>query len=192
MKKITLRRLVESGIFIAVGTVLSLIKIDMPMGGGLTICSMLPLVIVSHRWGWKWGVVTAFVYSVLQLLLGIDNVQYATNFGMALGIIFLDYIVAYTVIGFSGIFEHPLGKNRNAVMAGVAVTFFLRFLCHFVTGAWIWDALWPNEFGMASVVYSVVYNGWYMGGELILTEAVVFLIYKPLGKYFRREDLQSA
>ena len=189
MQKITTRKLVESAMLIAVGTVLSMIKIDMPMGGGLTICSMLPLVILSHRYGWKWGLVSAFVYSVLQLILGLDNVRYATSFIMAVGIIFLDYIIAYTVIGFSGFFDTVMENRRTALAVGIAVTFFLRFVCHFITGVWIWDAMWPNELGMVSVVYSLVYNGWYMAGELILTEIVAMLLYGPLGKYFRGEDL---
>lgn len=189
MKTITTRKLVESAMLIAVGTVLSLLKIDMPMGGGLTLCSMLPLVLVSHRYGWKWGAVTAFVYSVLQMLLGLDNVRYASGFIMAAGIVLLDYIVAYTVIGLSALAESFVKDGRKAVVLGIVVTFVLRFVCHFITGAWIWDALWPNEFGMASVVYSAAYNGWYMGGELILTVLVTMLIYKPLGKYFRAEDL---
>ncbi len=189
MKKIQTRKLVESAMLIAVGTVLSLIKFDMPMGGGLTLCSMLPLIILSHRYGWKWGLVSAFVYSVLQLVLGLDNVRYATGFGMAVAIVMLDYIVAYTVIGLSGIFDGKIKNPQAAVAVGIAVTFCLRFVCHFITGVWIWDALWPNEYGMTSVVYSLVYNGWYMAGELVLTEIVAMLIYKPLGKYFRGEDL---
>lgn len=189
MKTITTRKLVESAMLIAVGTVLSLIKIDMPMGGGLTLCSMLPLILVSHRYGWKWGAVTAFVYSVLQMLLGLDNVRYASSFLMAAGIVLLDYIVAYTVIGLSALTERFAKDGRRAVLLGIVGTFVLRFFCHFITGAWIWDALWPNEFGMASVVYSAAYNGWYMGGELILTLLVAMLIYRPLGKYFRGEDL---
>ncbi len=190
MKTITTRKLVESAMLIAVATVLSLVKIDMPMGGGMTICSMLPLIVVSHRYGWKWGAVTAFVYSVLQLMLGMDNVRYASGFMMALGIIFLDYIVAYTVIGLSGLGDKLFRNPRAALAVGIAVTFFLRFVCHFVTGVWIWDALWPNGLGMASVVYSLVYNGWYMAGELVLTELAAMLVYKPLGKYFRGEDLK--
>ena len=71
--------LVFSAVMIAVGTVLSLLKIDFVMGGGLTICAMLPLVMVSFRYGTKWGVFTAFVFSVLQCLLDLDNVQYATS-----------------------------------------------------------------------------------------------------------------
>lgn len=190
MKSIQTRKLVESAMLIAVATVLSLVKIDMPMGGGMTVGSMLPLVIASHRYGWKWGAVTAFVYSVLQLMLGLDNVRYASSFLMALGIVFLDYIVAYTVIGFSGLADKFMKKPRAALEAGIAVTFFARFVCHFITGVWIWDALWPNEFGMASMVYSLVYNGWYMAGELILTEIVALLIYQPLRRYFRGEDLK--
>ena len=189
MQKITTRKLVESAVLIAVGTVLSMIKIDMPMGGGLTVCSMLPLIILSHRYGWKWGIVSAFVYSVLQLILGLDNVRYASSFIMAVGIIFLDYIIAYTVIGLSGIFDGVMKNRRAALAVGIAVTFCLRFVCHFITGVWIWDAMWPNEFGMASMAYSFVYNGWYMAGELILTEIVAMLLYAPLGKYFRGEDL---
>lgn len=189
MKSIPTRKLVESAMLIAVATVLSLVKIDMPMGGGMTVVSMLPLVIASHRYGWKWGAVTAFVYSVLQLMLGLDNVRYASSFIMAVGIVFLDYILAYTLIGFSSLGEKVFKNPRAALAAGIAVTFFGRFVCHFITGVWIWDALWPNEFGMASVVYSLVYNGWYMAGELVLTEIAAMLLYKPLGKYFRGEDL---
>lgn len=189
MKKITTRKLVESALLIAVATVLSLVKIDLPFGGGVTIVSMLPLVLASHRYGWKWGVVTAFVYSVLQLILGLDNVGYATNFVMALGVIFLDYIIAYTVIGLSGVF----GKDRKAVAIGILVTFCLRFVCHLITGAWIWGEWMPEEFmGLTMTgpwLYSFLYNGWYMLAEIVLTEIVAMLIYKPLGKFFRGEDL---
>ena len=185
------RRLVESAIMIALATVLSLIKIDLPFGGGVTIVSMLPLVIVSHRWGWKWGVVTAFVYSVLQLLLGLDNVGYAATLAMVFGVIFLDYIIAYTVIGLSGVF----GKSRRAVAVGIAVTFCLRFLCHLVTGAWIWGVWMPEEFmnlPMTNVwVYSALYNGWYMAAELVVTEIVAMLIYSPLKKFITGADLEK-
>ena len=187
----TLRKLVESAILIALATVLSIFKIDMPMGGGLTVCSMLPLVFLSHRWGWKWGVVSALVYSVLQLLLGMDNVGYAAAGGivMAAGCLLLDYVVAYTLIGLSGIFDGPEKNHRKAIAIGIAFTFFLRFLCHFVTGFWIWNTLWPNEFGMGALAYSAAYNGWYMAGELILTEIVAMASYKPLEKFWTGADL---
>ena len=194
-KNITARKLVESALFIAIATVLSLVKIDLPFGGGVTVVSMLPLIVVSHRWGWKWGVVSAFVFSVLQLILGLDNVGYAASFVMAMGIVFLDYVIAYTVIGLSGVFDVFMGKGRAAVAVGIAVTFVLRFVCHLVTGAWIWGVWMPEEFMNMTMtnewVYSALYNGWYMLAELVLTEIVAMLIYGPLGKYFRREDLEG-
>lgn len=189
MKKITTRKLVESAVLIAVATVLSVIKIDLPFGGGVTVVSMLPLVLASHRYGWKWGIVTAFVYSVLQLILGLDNVGYAASFAMALGIVFLDYILAYTFIGLAGVF----GNGRGGLAAGILLTFVLRFFCHYITGVWIWGEWMPAEFmgwPMTSPwLYSFLYNGWYMLAELVLTEIVAMLLYKPLGKYFRGEDI---
>ena len=178
-------RLVFSAVMIAVGTVLSLLKIDFVMGGGLTICAMLPLVMVSFRYGTKWGVFTAFVFSVLQCLLGLDNVQYATSAGMAAAIILLDYIVAYTVIGFSGIFRNKAKTFKSALILGISVTFFARFLCHFATGWMIWDALWPNEFGMAAPVYSLCYNGSYMLAEAVISIIAVNIIFKKRAQFFQ-------
>ena len=181
--RITARQLAESALMIAAAPLLSLVTIDLPFGGGVTVVSMLPIILISHRYGWKWGVLTAFVYSIAQLLLGLDNVAYAENFLMGAGIILLDYILAYTVIGLSGLF----GKNRGAVAIGIAVTFTLRFLCHLVTGAWIWGVWMPDEFMGLKMTnpwfYSFLYNGWYMLFELVITEAVAMLIYSPLKSF---------
>ncbi len=194
MRKNTTRMLAESAIMVAIATVLSLIKIDLPFGGGVTIVSMLPIVIISHRWGWKWGLLTAFVYSLIQLLMGLDNVGYAESFIMAVGIILLDYVVAYSVIGLSGIFDGPLGKTRKSLAVGIAVTFCLRFVCHLITGAWIWGVWMPETFMNMTMtnpwIYSFLYNGWYMLAELVITEIVAMLIYQPLGKYIRGEDIK--
>lgn len=52
-----IRRLVECAILVAVGTVLSLFEFKgaWALGGGITFCSMLPLVMIAHRHGTKWG-----------------------------------------------------------------------------------------------------------------------------------------
>ncbi len=194
MQKINTRKLVESAIFIALATVLSFVQIPMPFGGGLTACSMLPLVIISFRYGWRWGAVTAFIYSVVQLVIGASNVGYADTFVMAVGIVFLDYIIAFTIIGFAGVADRVMKSPRAAVVGGIVVTFCLRFVCHLISGAWIWGVWMPDEFmGMAMTnpwVYSFLYNGWYMLGEIVLTAVVTMLIYKPLEKYFRGTDLK--
>ena len=192
-RKLT-RQLTESAVFIALGTILSILKIDLPFGGGVTIACMLPLVLISHRWGWKWGLLTAFVFGVIQMFLGLDNVGYAANFIMAVGIIFLDYIIAYTVIGFSGAFDGLFGKTRKSMAAGIAVTFALRFCCHLRTGVWIWGEWMPETFMNMTMtspwLYSFLYNGWYMLAELVVTELIAMLIYKPLSAFIQGKDIR--
>ena len=187
------RWLVESAILIAIGTVLSNppFKIDFPLGGGLTLCSMLPLVLISWRWGCGRGLIAGLAYSLLQLVFGLDNVQYATSALMAAGIVLLDYIVPYTVLGLAGMFKDRLKEPRLGLVLGIVVTFILRFLCHFITGWWIWDALWPNEFGWTAPFYSFAYNGSYMGAEIVLTCVVAWILYStPLKRFLNGEDLK--
>ena len=190
------RRLTDTAILIALGTVLSLIKIDLPFGGGVTICSMLPLVIISFRYGWKWGGLAGFVYSVIQLMLGLDNVQYASSAVMAAGIVLLDYILPYTVIGFASLFGGKPTNTRKALVLGIVVSFVLRLVCHIVTGAWIWGEWMPEEFmNMAMTspwIYSILYNGWYMLAEIVLTVIVAMAIYNPLKRFIHGEDLKKA
>ena len=132
---------------------------------------------------------TAFVYSVLQLILGVSNVQYATSFIMAVGIVLLDYTIAFTVIGLSACFNGVIKNRLVSIVVGIVFTFALRFVCHFISGWIIWEALWPNDVGLASPMYSLVYNGGYMLPETIITALVAVLTYKPLKRYWLAEDL---
>ncbi len=184
----TLKKIVLSAIMIAIGTVLSLDMFKFGglwlFGGGVTFCSMLPLVIVSYIYGCRWGAFTAFAYSLIQLVQGVDNVQYATSVPMAIAIILLDYIIAYTVIGFAGMFRNVIKNQPVALAAGIWVTFFVRFACHFITGWVIWDALWPNDLGMIAPVYSLYYNGSYMLPEAIITSVVAVILMKAVPNIF--------
>ena len=148
------RRLVESAVMIAIGTVLSMFPFSAPwaFGGGVTICSMLPLVIIAHRYGTKWGLFTAFVYSVLQLILGVSNVQFAAGYGfvLAVGVLLLDYILAFTVIGLSACFNGVIKNHLVSIVVGIVFTFALRFVCHFLSGWIIWGVITPNEMGLVA------------------------------------------
>ena len=67
-------------------------------------------------------------------------------------------------------------------------------MIHWISGVTVYAQWMPEEFmGLPMTspwVYSALYNGWYMLAELVLTEIVVLLIYKPLGKFFPGEDLR--
>ena len=170
-----LKKLIICALMIAVASVLSFVKIDMPMGGGVTVCSMTPIILVAFIYGPVWGLSTAFVYSVFQLLFGLDNLAYATSIPMAILILLFDYIVAYSVIGLAGFFRDKENSPKKIVLATVCVL-TLRFICHFVTGWFVWDALWPNEFGLSPALYSFCYNGIYMLPEIVVTSISASLL----------------
>lgn len=166
--------LVECAILIAMAFVLSFIKIiDMPFGGSVTAASMLPIIIAGYRHGFKWGMITGFAYSLLQLLLGLENVSYATSTTAAIAIIMLDYIVAFTVLGLLGIFK----RNRHqtgVLVIGTFVVCFIRFICHFITGCTVWAGVSiPTADG---ALYSLVYNAAYMIPETVVTVYVIALL----------------
>ena len=111
--------LVECSVLIAMAFVLSFIKIiDMPYGGAVTAASMLPIIIAGYRHGLKWGLITSFTYSILQLLTGLSNVSYATSTTAMIAIILIDYIVAFTVLGLLGVVK----KNKHQTGALVLGT----------------------------------------------------------------------
>ena len=39
-------------------------------------------------------------------------------------------------------------------------------------------------------IYSFLYNGWYMLAELVVTMVIAMLIYQPLARFIRREDIR--
>ena len=75
-RKQTTERLVLSAIFIALSSVLSMLQpFALPQGGGITILSMLPLIVLAHRYGILWGLGSSFIYSLIQLLLVFSTVS---------------------------------------------------------------------------------------------------------------------
>ncbi len=188
---ISTRRMVESAILIAIGTVLSILSFQGPwaLGGSITICAMLPLVFIAWRHGTKWALFSAFIYSLLQLVLGFKNIGYGRNAGEVILIALLDYIMAYSVISFSALFKGKLKDQRMALVLGILFTFILRYVFHFFSGWLIWESLWPNEQGFTSPMWSLANNGSYMIPEIIITSIVAWISYKPLKKYWLGEDL---
>lgn len=172
------KTLVECAILVALSTVLSLIPIGikLPLGGSLTLLSMLPICLISIRHGLKWGFGSAFLYSLIQFFIDLGP---ALGWGLTpwrwVGMILFDYIIAFTVLGIAGIFAK---KGTAGVVGGVALACALRFVSHVISGAIVFD-IWCPE-GWSPFPYSICYNGAFMLPELIFTCIGAFIVYKAL------------
>lgn len=186
------RKMLESAILIGISLVLNefvTFKAPWAFGGSVTLGSILPLVLISWRWGIRQGLFSAFVFSLLQMFIGFKNVTYGQNVLQMFFIAFLDYILAYTVVGFAGILKNRLKNHLLALGGGIVQVCLLRFICHFFSGWLIWDALWPNAEGLYGAVYSLIYNGGYMLPETLISLVIGLLLFLPLKRFWLGEDL---
>ncbi|MEG2074551.1 MAG: energy-coupled thiamine transporter ThiT [Angelakisella sp.] len=170
------RTLVECALMVALSAVLTYVKIaPWPNGGSITLASMAPIVFIALRHGPKWGLLTGFVFSLLQMLIdGISPPPTDSFFWFAM-VILLDYVVAYTVLGLAPCFAKLMKNNKLAPAFGSVCVTLLRYLCHIFSGVLIWGVYAPE--GMSPWVYSILYNGSYMIPETIITAIVAaFLV----------------
>lgn len=168
MKQQKMLRLVESGLLLALATVLSMVKVlDLPYGGSITAFSALPILLVGYRHGTPWGLLTAAAHALIQLLLGANTLSYATSPAAAVAIVVLDYLLAFTVLGLGGIFRRRTDSQSAALVGGALLTGGLRYLLHVIAGCTVWAGLSiPTE---AALVYSIAYNATYMVPEVAVT-----------------------
>ncbi|MBQ5782588.1 MAG: energy-coupled thiamine transporter ThiT [Oscillospiraceae bacterium] len=186
-KRTNTRAMVECALMIAVGTVLAQIPIyTMPYGGSVTLVSMLPFILVSFRHGIRWGLLTGFVNSLLQMLTGFYAPPSGT-FTALVGMILLDYLLAFMVLGLAQSIAKPFKNRTIGVAAGTAAVCFLRFVCSFLSGALLWgsyQSYYEWAVGLSVWEYSFVYNATYMFPELIITTVVACIVVKFYPKFF--------
>lgn len=171
------RTLVECAVMIAAATVLSMISLfELPQGGTVTPAATLPLILIAHRHGLRWGLFTGFTHGLLQTMMGMKNVMAAGSLGTMILCALLDYVLAYTLVGAAVLFEKPFPRNkRMGIALGSVVVGLGRFACSFVSGILIWGAYAPPE--LPVWLYSLQYNGSFMIPEIIITTlAAVALI----------------
>lgn len=177
-------KLTECAMLLALSIILSFITVyHMPMGGGITLLSMLPVMLVSIKYGIKTGLSVSLTFSLFQLLQGIlsGNVfVYCTTAMTQIICALFDYIVPFSVLGFAGIFTYIGNKsNVNAyilkAVAGIVIMVFIRFVCHYITGVVIWGQ-WAEN--MSPYLYSLIYNAQYMLPECIFTSVAAAILLK--------------
>lgn len=184
MERLKIRMLCEAAMLLALALVLNALKLwQMPNGGSVDL-SMIPIFLFALRWGVGWGLIEGFLFGLMQML--IDG---AIAWGWQS--LLLDYLVAFTPLGFAGLFR---GKGKG-VFAGIVLGSFLRFVVHYISGVTIYAITMPTEcLGLVLLnkwTYSLVYNGSYVGIDCILCIVVFAALYKPLDKYIQAKDLDE-
>lgn len=205
-KKQNLYWLAESAVMIALAVVLELVAKmfipEMPFGGQVTIVSMLPVILVGWKYGISKGLITGFAYSLVEMVIGLKTITAAfmpqsddyLGVGNAILMLFLDYIVAFTVLGLGSMYKKAIKKNWISLALGAFTVILFRYISHILSGyilygawaewffsqdgfyAWGQTILTKYSGKMLSLIYSIVYNGFFMIPELIATTIVAAII----------------
>jgi thiamine transporter len=173
-KKSKTKRLVVSAVMIGLAAVLSMIKVwKMPLGGSITLLSMLPICMLSIKYGVKWGLFSAFVYALVQIGLDLaELMSWGMTFKIWIGCIIFDYLLAYTSIGLAGLFK---SNGIGGSIGGIPIALAVRFVCHVISGTFFFDIWCPD--GWSVIPYSICYNGAYMLPEMIFTIVASAIIF---------------
>ena len=159
----SVKRLVTSAMAIALATLTSFITIfKMPMGGSVTLFSMLFIVLTGYWFGVRTGITTAVAYGILQLLIN----PYIISIWQML----MDYIFAFGALGFAGLFSNKKKGLIKGYIAGILGRYFFSFL-----SGWIFFAVYTPDFFNSAILYSLAYNGAYIGLEAAITLIVLAL-----------------
>ena len=224
--KFNTQRLTTSAVMLALAAILAMVCalipfLNLPFGGGFTVASMLPIIIVSYMYGVKWGLFTSAVYSLIQIVMDLylgkgstiialfmPNGEDFMGYGAAVAILIIDYFVAYSVLGFGGVFRKKIKNKALALSLGVVIALSLRYLAHIVSG-FIFYGAWAEWFfsqenfysiggwilnsfsGKAlALIYSVFYNGLYMIPEIVITVVAAIAVSKiPIIKIQAKDSL---
>ena len=160
--KITVKQIAFCAMAIALGTVLSNVKLfHFPTGGSITLLSMLVICLPGYWFGLGAGLLTGVAYGVLQLIID----PYVL-FPMQLVI---DYILAFGALGLSGIFSN----SKNGLIKGYITAVFGRFVFAVLSG-WIFFGIYAWE-GWNPLAYSLAYNAIYIFAEAAITVIILLI-----------------
>ena len=176
-----IRALCEGAIMLALAIVLNYLSkvlfANMPNGGSVTL-AMFPILFYAHRWG---------------LGHGLLDMLFDGGYAWGWQSILLDYLLAYTMLGFGGLFK---GKAWG-IFPCVALGCLGRFAVHYFSGITLYRIIEPTGIeGLEALgvftnphVYSIVYNGVYMLPNVLIALVIAGALYVPMKKQLAAKDI---
>ncbi|MBS9337271.1 energy-coupled thiamine transporter ThiT [Fructobacillus parabroussonetiae] len=180
-KSQNLRFITEVALFTALSVVLSFWSLRLWGEGGSISFQMVPTMIIAYRYGYKGGLTVGFLFGMIKLILGayiLTPVQ-----------AFMDYPLAFTVVGFTALTVPMVKKAFTAKKLGLAglwltigvfIGSFLRFLAHLLSAVIFFGQYAPK--GESVWLYSIFYNGSYMLPSFIASAVVLLIIARVYPK----------
>lgn len=161
----TTKKLVFSAMAIALATVTSYIKVfELPMGGSVTLCSMLFISLIGYWFGPKAGILTGIAHGILQFIL--------EPYILSIPQVVIDYFFAFGALGCSGFFRN----QKQGLILGYIAAVLGRYFFAVLSGVVFFASAAPES--MHPLVYSIIYNGSYLGLEAIIT--IILLTLPPV------------
>lgn len=166
-KKLTAKQLAVCAAAIALGTVLSNIKLfSFPTGGSITLLSMLVICLPGYWFGLGAGIMTGIAYGVLQMLVD-PYILFPAQ-------LVVDYLLAFGALGLSGLFAN----KKHGLILGYSTGVLGRYVFSVLSG-WIFFGIYAWE-GWNPLPYSLAYNAIYIFAEAGVT--LVVLLLPPVKK----------
>ncbi len=173
MKKNEIQKITLTSVFAAIAFVFGLLtkyvpglNLEMPQGGSVFGFPMIPIVMLGFILGAKYGVLAGFIYGLTSIML--DGGLYHW------GSLFFDYLIAFGVLGLTGLFKKDLYHPVKFVLI-IMLVGFLRYVSHGLSGVILFGEFAPE--GVNPWVYSFIYyNLPYMISSTMITALVASLL----------------
>ena len=171
--KLTTRILINISLMLALTILLHQIRLyHLPQGGSVTLGAMIPLLLISFRYGAGIGTLAGFVFGLTMIIQDpfiLHPVQ-----------VLFDYPLPGMAMGLAGIF-------REKISLGVILAFAGKFICHFISGVVFFASYAPPE--LSPVMYSLITNASYVVPEMII--CLVILKVLPVKRLLAAMDSNS-
>ena len=182
----SLQRITFSGLLISLSLILSRIGVSFAFGGSITLFSLVPMIIISLKYGYKWGSISGIILGILHLMTTNVKFQGLTLYSVVISII-LDYIIPDMIIGLSSYFILKFKGKKYDLLIGIIIAFVLKLIIHILSGVIVWYDILEEKPMMSPVIYSTIYNSSYVIPELIINLLGISIIKKTLPNLIKPE-----
>ena len=190
MSKTNIRPMIEVALFATIAYILDLVTQPMSLGPWISLSfKMVPIFLLSFRWGLKAGAMGGLIWGLLQVVTG-----QAAGGWLTLTQYFVEYFVAFSLIGISGVVKPALDKaikqgnkvkSLMVITEGILLGSFARYLIHFIAGVIFWGSYAPK--GQSPYLYSLIVNSSSFLGETLASLIVFFALQRFLGRLLNTE-----